>query len=61
LICDKSALMIAKLRRVFSITIVFFSFYGIAQTTYWKNTELKGLAKQISKQQLRVDKGKGFF
>ena len=61
MICDKSALMIAKLRRVFSITIVFFSFYGIAQTTYWKNTELKGLAKQISKQQLRVDKGKGFF
>jgi len=61
LICDKSPLMIAKLRRVFTITMVFLSFYGVAQTTYWKNTELKGLAKQFSKQQLRVDKGKAFI
>ncbi|WP_405410954.1 reprolysin-like metallopeptidase [Maribacter sp. Asnod1-A12] len=52
--------MIAKLRLVFSITIVFLSFSGMAQTTYWKNTELKGSAKQFSKQRLRVDKGKAF-
>lgn len=52
--------MIAKLRLVFSITIVFLSFYGVAQSTYWKNTELTGLAKQFSKQRIQVDKGKGF-
>jgi len=52
--------MIAKLRLVFSITIVFFSFSGIAQTGYWKNTELKGKAEQFSKQRLKINKGKAF-
>jgi subtilisin-like proprotein convertase family protein len=52
--------MIAKLRLVFSITILFLSFYGVAQSTYWKNTELTGLAKQFSKQRIKVDKGIAF-
>ena len=52
--------MIVKLRLVFSITILFLSFYGVAQSTYWKNTELNASAKQFSKQRLRVDKGRAF-
>jgi hypothetical protein len=52
--------MIAKLRLVFSITILFLSFYGVAQSTYWKNTELTALAKQFSKQRISVDKGIAF-
>tara|TARA_R110002051_G_scaffold70772_1_gene127445 strand:- start:3280 stop:7044 length:3765 start_codon:yes stop_codon:yes gene_type:complete len=53
--------MIAKLRLVFSFTILFLSFYGVAQSTYWKNTEINGSVKQFSKQQLQVDKGKAFI
>ena len=53
--------MVAKLRLVFSITILFLSFYGAAQSTYWKNTELKGNSRQISKNQLRVDKSVAFI
>lgn len=52
--------MVAKLRLVFSITIVFLSFSGMAQNTYWKSTEFKGAGKQISKQRLLVEKGKAF-
>ncbi|WP_036151568.1 zinc-dependent metalloprotease [Maribacter forsetii] len=52
--------MIAKLRLVFTITIVFLSFSGLAQTAYWKNTELNNKAKQFTKQQLRVNKGTAF-
>ncbi|MEH6746195.1 MAG: reprolysin-like metallopeptidase [Maribacter arcticus] len=52
--------MIAKLRLVFSITILFLCFYGVAQSTYWKNTELTALAKQFSKQRIKVDKGIAF-
>ncbi|TLP79295.1 reprolysin-like metallopeptidase [Maribacter sp. ACAM166] len=53
--------MVAKLRLVFSITIVFLSFSGVAQSTYWKNTELNALGKQFSKQRLQVEKGKAFI
>ena len=56
----KSPLMIAKLRLVFTITIVFLSFSGVAQSTYWKNTELNGAAKRLSKQRLKVNKSKAF-
>ncbi|WP_419213570.1 reprolysin-like metallopeptidase [Maribacter sp. X9] len=52
--------MVAKLRLVFSITILFLSFYGAAQSTYWKNTELKGNGRQFSKQRLQVEKAKAF-
>ena len=43
MILVKSPLMIAKLRLVFTITIAFLSFSGVAQSTYWKNTELNGI------------------
>ncbi|MDO1513268.1 zinc-dependent metalloprotease family protein [Maribacter confluentis] len=52
--------MVAKLRLVFSITIVFLSFSGVAQSTYWEKTELSTANKQISKQRLQVEKGKAF-
>ena len=52
--------MVAKLRLVFSITIVFLSFSGVAQSTYWKNTELNTVGKRISTQRLHVEKGKVF-
>lgn len=61
MILDKSPLMVAKLRLVFSITIVFLSFSGGAQSTYWKNTELNATSKQFSKQRLHVEKGKAFI
>ena len=32
---DKTPLMVSKLRLVFTITMVFFFFYGTAQDTYW--------------------------
>lgn len=56
----KSPLMIAKLRLVFTITIAFLSFSGVAQSTYWKNTELNGTAKQFSTQRLKVNNSKAF-
>ena len=52
--------MVTKLRLVFAITIAFLSFYGAAQDTYWKNTELTGNSKRFSKQRLQVEKGKAF-
>ena len=52
--------MVTKLRLVFSITILFLSFYGAAQSTYWENTELKANGRQFSKNRLHVDKGKAF-
>ncbi|MGB3144221.1 MAG: reprolysin-like metallopeptidase [Maribacter sp.] len=53
--------MVTKLRLLFTITIAFLSFYGAAQDTYWKNTELKGEGKQFSKKQLQVDHGQAFI
>ncbi len=53
--------MVTKLRLLFAITIAFLSFYGAAQDTYWKNTELKGEGKQFSEKQLQVDHGKAFI
>ena len=53
--------MITKLRLLFTIAIAFLCFYGAAQDTYWKNTELKGEEELFSKKQLQVDHGKGFI
>ncbi|SIQ12454.1 reprolysin-like metallopeptidase [Maribacter ulvicola] len=52
--------MIAKLRLVFTITMVFLSFSGMAQTGYWKNTELNTAAKQFTKQKLKVNTGTAY-
>lgn len=38
--------MVTKLRLVFSITILFLSFYGGAQNSYWKDKDLKGSVKK---------------
>lgn len=52
--------MTAKLRLVFSITIAFLSFSGVAQTKYWKSENLKFQDRQITMQRLDVEKAKAF-
>ena len=52
--------MVTKLRLVFSITILFLSFSGVAQSSYWKSITLKESTKQFSKQRLKVEKAKAF-
>lgn len=52
--------MTAKLRLVFSITIAFLSFYGVAQTKYWKSTELGNTDKHVTLKKLDVAKAKAF-
>lgn len=44
-------MMVSKLRLVFTITIVFFSFYGTAQNDYWQEeTSRYGIARDFSDQ-----------
>ena len=51
--------MITKLRLVFAISILFFSFYGVAQSTYWQQeTSRKSLNQAVLK---RFDVKKGMF
>jgi len=52
--------MVTKLRLVFSITIVFLSFSGVAQTNYWKGVPLSGKDKQIVLPRLNVTKAIAF-
>lgn len=57
---DKTPLMVSKLRLVFTITIVFFSFYGTAQDVFWKQ---KNAGNEISRrfsQRYDVKKGMVF-
>ena len=48
--------MSAKLRLVFSITMVFASFYGAAQTTYWKDTDLTRAEEQATLERFTIQK-----
>lgn len=52
--------MIAKLRLVFSITILFLSFYGAAQSSYWKDNDLKGSLKQAALNRFNIKEAKAF-
>ncbi|WP_396635879.1 reprolysin-like metallopeptidase [Maribacter sp. R77961] len=52
--------MITKLRLVFSITIAFLSFYGAAQSNYWKGAELSSVGNQILRTKLSVEEIKVF-
>ncbi len=52
--------MTAKLRLVFSITIAFLSFYGVAQTKYWHGVDLNNQDKQITLKRLDVQKARAF-
>ncbi len=57
---DKFPLMVTKLRLVFTITIVFLSFYGSAQTSYWqKESSKKNINKSFS-QRFEVHNGQQF-
>ena len=57
---DKFPLMTAKLRLVFTITIVFLSFYGTAQTGYWQKTKVQKNINKRFAQRFDVEKGQQF-
>ena len=52
--------MVPKLRLVFSITILFVSFYGFAQRNYWKQERAGGSLKQALLKQHKIRKGTVF-
>ncbi|WP_027077217.1 zinc-dependent metalloprotease [Maribacter antarcticus] len=52
--------MSAKLRLVFSITMVFASFYGAAQTTYWKDTDLTRTEERASLERFVIEKASAY-
>ncbi len=52
--------MIAKLRLVFSITIAFLSFSGVAQTKYWQSVGLSTLDRQTTLRQLDLQDARAF-
>ena len=52
--------MLTKLRLLFSITIVFLSFYGSAQSNYWKQEVSSNSIKKAYTKQYKVKKGKTF-
>ncbi|RRQ49655.1 T9SS C-terminal target domain-containing protein [Maribacter algicola] len=52
--------MTAKLRLVFSITIAFLSFSGLAQTKYWGKVDLKNQDRQVTLKRLDIHKAKAF-
>ncbi len=52
--------MVAKLRLVFSITILFLSFYGAAQNSYWKDKDLNGANKKDQLERFNLKNGKAF-
>jgi subtilisin-like proprotein convertase family protein len=56
----KAPSMVTKLRLVFSITIVFFSFYGTAQSNYWNDAVLSDANKRIVRNKLAVEEVKVF-
>lgn len=57
---DKTPLMVSKLRLVFAITIVFFSFYGTAQEVYWTQETAKNTISRTFSEQFDVQKGMVF-
>ncbi len=57
---DKTPLMVSKLRLVFTITIVFFSFYGTAQDVYWTQETSKNRISPAFSKQFDVQKGRVF-
>ncbi len=52
--------MITKLRLVFSITMVFLSFYGAAQTGYWKSTDLSQVEEQETLERFTIEKAAAY-
>jgi hypothetical protein len=56
----KAPSMTTKLRLVFSITMVFLSFYGAAQTNYWKITDLSEVEEQIALERFTIEKATAY-
>ena len=54
---DKIPLMVSKLRLVFTITIVFFCFYGTAQNDYWRQETSKDEIARDFAERFDVRKG----
>ncbi|WP_291865592.1 reprolysin-like metallopeptidase [Maribacter sp.] len=52
--------MLTKLRLLFSITIVFLSFYGSAQSSYWKQEAPRNALKKSFSQRFQVKSAKTF-
>ncbi|MGB3150112.1 MAG: reprolysin-like metallopeptidase, partial [Maribacter sp.] len=52
--------MVVKLRLVFSITILFLSFYGAAQNSYWKDKDLKASVRKEVLNTFHVKEAKAF-
>jgi subtilisin-like proprotein convertase family protein/phage pi2 protein 07 len=52
--------MSAKLRLVFSITMVFASFYGAAQTAYWKDTDLSRTEERASLERFAIKRASAY-
>jgi len=53
--------MVVKLRLVFSITMVFLSFYGAAQTNYWKIADLTQVEEQVTLERFVVEKADAYI
>ncbi len=56
----KAPSMSTKLRLVFSITMIFLSFYGAAQTNYWKVTDLSQVEEQIALERFSVNRATAY-
>ncbi len=57
----KASSMVVKLRLVFSITMVFLSFYGAAQTNYWKVTDLTQVEERTTLDRFVVQKADAYI
>lgn len=52
--------MVTKLRLVFSITILFLSFYATSQDAYWKDKDLKGALRKDVLERFDLKEGQAF-
>lgn len=53
--------MSTKLRLVFSIAMVFASFYGSAQTNYWKDTDLSRAEERVTLKRFGIQKASAYI
>ena len=60
MILDKFPLMVSKLRLVFTTTIVFLSFSGYGQNTFWRQETSQNEVDRVFSEQYDIDKGKVF-
>lgn len=56
----KAPSMSTKLRLVFSITMIFVSFYGAAQGNYWKDTDLTRAEERATLEEFAIEKATAY-